>query len=68
MADMAEREAALAGAFEVRGIALAGKQVLLFDDLYRSGASMREAARTLRTQGRVASLRALALTRTRSRT
>lgn len=67
MIDMAERETALAGAFEIRGSALAGKHVLLFDDLYRSGASMREAARTLRTQGRVASLTALALTRTRSR-
>ena len=67
MADVAEREAALSGAFEVRGSALTGKHVLLFDDLYRSGASMREAARTLRTQGSAASLRALALTRTRSR-
>ncbi|HEX8451363.1 MAG TPA: hypothetical protein VF647_04645 [Longimicrobium sp.] len=67
MADMADREAALAGAFEVRGSALTGKHILLFDDLYRSGASMREAARTLRTQGGAASLRALALTRTRSR-
>jgi predicted amidophosphoribosyltransferase len=67
MVQMAEREAALAGAFAVRGSALAGKHVLLFDDLYRSGASMREAARTLRTQGPVASLTALALTRTRSR-
>lgn len=67
MVEMTERESALAGAFAVRGSALAGKHVLLLDDLYRSGASMREAARTLRTQGRVASLTALALTRTRSR-
>lgn len=65
--EMADREAALAGAFAVRGSTLTGKHVLLFDDLYRSGASMREAARTLRTHGRVASLTALALTRTRSR-
>jgi len=66
--EMAEREAALAGAFDVQGQLLNGKRVLLFDDLYRSGASMREAARTLRAKGRVAALTALALTRTRSRT
>jgi competence protein ComFC len=66
--EMAEREAALQGAFGVRGQSLRGKRVLLFDDLYRSGASMREAARTLRAQGGVAGLAVLALTRTRSRT
>jgi competence protein ComFC len=65
--ELAEREAALSGAFQVRGSALAGKHVLLLDDLYRSGASMREAAKTLRSQGRVASLTALALTRTRTK-
>lgn len=66
--EMAEREAALAGAFDVQGQSLKGRRVLLFDDLYRSGASMREAARTLRAKGGVASLTVLALTRTRSRT
>jgi predicted amidophosphoribosyltransferase len=66
--EMAEREAALAGAFDVQGESLRGKRVLLFDDLYRSGASMREAARTLRQKGGLMGLTALALTRTRSRT
>ena len=65
--EMAAREAALEGAFDVQGQALRGKHVLLFDDLYRSGASMREAARTLRAKGGVAGLTVLALTRTRSR-
>ena len=63
--ELAERAAALRGAFEVSGSALAGKHVFLLDDLYRSGASMREAAQTLRSQGRVASLAVFALTRTR---
>jgi competence protein ComFC len=64
---MAERQAALQGAFAVQGESLRGRRVLLLDDLYRSGASMSEAARTLRSQGRVASIVALALTRTRSK-
>lgn len=65
--EMAEREAALRGAFDVHEHALAGRRVLLLDDLYRSGASMGEAARTLRSGGRIASLVVLALTRTRSK-
>lgn len=66
--EMAEREAALADAFEVDGTVLAGRTVLLFDDLYRSGASLGAVARALTLQGRVAGVVALALTRTRSRT
>lgn len=66
--DMAEREAALRGAFDVQGDTLAGRHVLLLDDLYRSGASMKEAARIVRLRGRPASLAVLALTRTRSKT
>ncbi|HEX6039901.1 hypothetical protein [Longimicrobium sp.] len=65
--EMAEREAALKDAFDVQGNTLAGRHVLLLDDLYRSGASMKEAARTVRLRGRPASLAVLALTRTRSK-
>ncbi len=64
---MAAREVALRGAFDVHGDVLADRCVLLLDDLYRSGASMSEAARTLLSRGRVASVVALALTRTRSK-
>ena len=46
--------------------ALEGKAVLLFDDLFQSGATMNVAARTLKGQGRVKSVYALALTRTRN--
>lgn len=65
--EMAAREAALKDAFDVQGDALAGRHVLLLDDLYRSGASMNAAARALRSKGHVASLGVLALTRTRSK-
>lgn len=65
--DLDERASALAGAFQVNGAALAGKRVLLIDDLYRSGASLREAAQTLRASAGTASIAALALTRTKNR-
>jgi predicted amidophosphoribosyltransferase len=42
------------------------KAVVLFDDLFQSGATMNVAARTLKNQGLVQSVYALALTRTRN--
>jgi competence protein ComFC len=63
--DFGARVAALEEAF-VSDKALAGKAVLLFDDLFQSGATMNVAARTLKGQGRVKSVYALALTRTRN--
>ena len=68
MSEMAERETALRDAFDVHAQSLRGRTVLLFDDLYRSGASMGAAAQVLRAKGGAASVIALALTRTRSRT
>lgn len=61
--DVNERRKALAGAFKAGDVE--GHTVLLFDDLYRSGASMEEAAATLLAAGAKA-VYALALTRTRS--
>ena len=63
--DFAARIAALEAAF-TSGKDLAGRQVLLVDDLFQSGASMNVAARTLKQQGLVKSVYALALTRTRN--
>jgi len=63
--DFAARVAALEAAFAMDE-ALAGTAVLLFDDLFQSGATMNVAARTLTGQGRVKSVFALALTRTRN--
>jgi predicted amidophosphoribosyltransferase len=44
---------------------LEGKNVLLLDDLFQSGASMNVAAKTLKERALVKSIYALALTRTR---
>lgn len=63
--DLKDRETALKGAYLSSG-SVKGKTILLFDDLYRSGASMQEAARTLLGQGEAAAVYALALTRTRT--
>jgi predicted amidophosphoribosyltransferase len=63
--DYSERVAALSAAFTCDK-ELEGKKVLLFDDLFQSGASMNVAARTLKEQGLVTSVFALALTRTRN--
>jgi len=63
--DFGARVAALEAAF-ISDEALADKAVLLFDDLFQSGATMNVAARTLKGQGRVKSVYVLALTRTRS--
>jgi competence protein ComFC len=63
--DYGARVAALEAVF-ASDKALAGKAVLLFDDLFQSGATMNVAARTLKAQGDVKSVYALALTRTRN--
>lgn len=63
--DFGARVAALETAFACDK-AVEGKAVLLFDDLFQSGATMNVAARALKGQGLVKSVYALALTRTRS--
>jgi competence protein ComFC len=63
--DYSARVKALEAVFAVSK-ALEAKQVLLLDDLYQSGASMNVAARTLKKQGGVKTVYALALTRTRN--
>lgn len=62
--DYAERVKALEAVFTVDK-SLEGKQVLLLDDLFQSGASMNVTARTLKKQGGVKAVYAIALTRTR---
>lgn len=66
LTELEERRAALIGAFAASPAALRGKVVLLFDDLYRSGASMQEAALSILNAGDVKAVYAVALTRTRS--
>ena len=64
--DFSERQRILAGAFAVSKRETAGKRLLLFDDLYRSGATMSAVARVLKGDGGARSVYALALTYTRS--
>jgi competence protein ComFC len=63
--DFPARVAALEASF-VSDRDLEGKAVLLLDDLFQSGATMNVASRTLKGQGLVKSVFALALTRTRN--
>lgn len=65
--DFNERLKLLENAYVIQQSALLnGKTLLLFDDLYRSGATMNAIAGALQTQGQVANVYAFALTKTRS--
>lgn len=61
-----ERRKLLEGAFTVNHDQTAGKSLLLFDDLYRSGATMNAVARELTKAGKAKEVLVLALTHTRS--
>ena len=61
-----DRMKALDGAHAVASGAVRGRRVLLFDDLYRSGATMNAVADTLYAQGGAADVLALTITATRS--
>jgi predicted amidophosphoribosyltransferase len=65
--DLDERVRLLTGLYAVDPSATTGKRVLLFDDLYRSGATMNEITTMLYDQGRATDIFALTVTRTRSR-
>jgi len=64
--DYAERTKVLENAFAINRDQTAGKSLLLFDDLYRSGATMNAVARELTTSGNAKEVFVLALTHTRS--
>jgi len=61
-----ERLKLLDGLHEVDTSATQDKKILLFDDLYRSGATMNAITTALYEQGKAAEVFALAITRTRS--
>ncbi len=65
LSDNESRRHALDGAFQADRARLSGRVVLLFDDLYRSGETLAEAARTLYEQGGVRRLYVLTVTKTR---
>lgn len=63
--DYKERLKALDGAFAADPSVVGGQNVLLFDDLYRSGATMSTVTKALYEQGKAAEVYVLTLTRTR---
>ena len=65
--DYQERTKLLEGAFTVDRKETAGKRLLLFDDLYRSGATMNAVAKELIEAGGATEVSVLALTYTRSK-
>ena len=62
-----KRMAALEGAFAVDPGRTEGKEILLFDDLYRSGATVSAITNLLKKDGKAKTVRLLTLTRTRSK-
>lgn len=64
--DPEERKALLDGLYAVDGTKTRGKDILLFDDLFRSGATMNAITELLLENGRASTVRALTVTRTRS--
>ncbi|OGQ91323.1 MAG: hypothetical protein A2289_12420 [Deltaproteobacteria bacterium RIFOXYA12_FULL_58_15] len=64
--DYDERSRLLENAHRVVTSKVAGRNVLLFDDLYRSGATMNAITEALYDKGKVADVFALTITRTRS--
>lgn len=61
-----DRTRLLAGLYAVDSARTAGRHILLFDDLYRSGATLNAATDVLMGGGRAASVRVLTITYTRS--
>jgi len=58
---------ALEGAFSVDPARAEGKEILLFDDLYRSGATVSTITNLLKKEGKAKAVWLLTLTRTRSK-
>lgn len=57
----------LEGAFSIQNDCLKGKNILLFDDLYRSGATLRVITEILYNKGKVNNVYVLTLTKTRTK-
>jgi competence protein ComFC len=60
-----DRKKALAGAFVAYPERIKQREILLLDDLFESGSTLREAAQALIDQGKAGAVYALALTRTK---
>lgn len=65
--DYQKRLELLKDAFAAKNLSFKGKNVLLFDDLYRSGATLNAITRVLSEKGMVSKVYVLALSKTRSK-
>lgn len=65
--DPAAREEILKGAFDIKSNKYEGKNILLFDDLYRSGATLTEITNILKSKGKVKNVYVLTITKTRTK-
>ena len=64
--DRDKRQELVAGLYAVDPTQTAGKSILLFDDLFRSGTTMNAVTDVLMKQGRASVVRVLTITKTRS--
>lgn len=65
--DPEQRKAILDGAFDTTQNSLTGRNILLFDDLYRSGETLKAAAQILKNKAGVKNVYILTITKTRSK-
>lgn len=65
--DPDERKKILQGAFDIKLTTLQNKNVLLFDDLFRSGETLNTAAEVIIRKGKVKNIYVLTITKTRSK-
>jgi len=65
--DPEEREKLLLNAFNLQDNRYQNKKILLFDDLFRSGSTLKEITKTLYTNGKVQNVYVVTLTKTRSK-
>lgn len=65
VSDPEQRKALVDGLYAVDASHIAGRKVLLFDDLFRSGATMNAITDVLLAQGKAAEVRVMTITRTR---
>ncbi|MBU3964894.1 ComF family protein [Patescibacteria group bacterium] len=65
--DPEERRKILADVFQVKDQRYAGKKVLLFDDLYRSGETLNVATQIITDSGHINNIYVLTITKTRSK-
>ena len=62
-----QRKEILKDAFDIQQNVLTGKNVLLFDDLYRSGETLNAASDMIKNKGNAANIYVLTITKTRSK-